>query len=121
MRPAPCLQDRPGLASRLVELVVAAIRIGLKDAGVTGQMCLRMLPGPVARVIEHCRRRCPAAKWLIIAHIDPTSPGGGLALGKHRNRRVVPMQPLACKDMRFNPLEERLVHRPTSPSLGSQG
>src|SRR6516225_11868783 len=81
MRPATCLQDCPRLAIDLVKSVVAAVGVGLKDPGVARQMCLRMLAATVARVIEHRRRRCPAAKGSIITDINPTSSSIGLALG----------------------------------------
>src|SRR6516225_7269749 len=121
VRPAGGLQDRPRLAIGLVEPVVAAVSVGLEDTGVPGQMRFRVLTGSVARVIEHGRRRRPAAKWSIIAHVDPTSPDVSLALGQYRNRRVSTVQPLGRKNVRFDALEDRLEHGATGPDLISQG
>ena len=78
----------PGLRSAQIELVVAVIGVGLQDAGVAGQMRLRMLAAPIARVIEHRRRRPGAAERPVVADVDPEPPGVGLALGQHRHRRA---------------------------------
>jgi len=96
MGPAGCLQDRPRLAICLVELVVAAVGVGLQHPGVGGQMRLGMLAAPVARVVEHDRCWRRAAKRPVIADIDPESASDGLALGEHRYGRVVAVQPLGC-------------------------
>lgn len=48
MRPAGSLPDRPGLAPGQIELVVPVIGVGLQDAGIPGQMPLRMLALAVA-------------------------------------------------------------------------
>jgi site-specific DNA recombinase len=45
--PTRGLGDRPGLSVRLVERVVAGIGIGLQDAGIAGQMQVRVLGRPV--------------------------------------------------------------------------
>ena len=73
MRPTRRLQDRARLAVRQIELVVAVVGVRLKDAGVSGEMRLRMLPAPVARVVEDRRGR-PAAERPIVADIDPEPP-----------------------------------------------
>ena len=121
MDPAGRFQDRPRLAIGLVELVVSAIGVGLENPGVVGQMRLGMLAGAVARVIEHRRRRRGAAERPIVAHIDPTSPGVGLAFGQDRHGGVIAMQSLGREDMRFDPPEERLQHRAAGPDLIGQG
>jgi hypothetical protein len=51
------------------------------------------------RVIEHRRRRRRPAKRWIVAHIDPTSPGVGLALGQNRHSGVVTVQSLGGEDV----------------------
>jgi hypothetical protein len=81
MAPARRLEDRTGTAAWLVKLLVAAIGVGLQNAGKTCEMALGMFAGAVVRVIEHRRRRILSAERLIIAHIDPTSGDVGLALG----------------------------------------
>ncbi len=73
MDPAGCFQDRARIAIR------SAISVGLENPSVVGEMRLGMLAGAVARVIEHRRRRHGAAERAIIAHVNPTSPGVGLA------------------------------------------
>jgi hypothetical protein len=45
MRPAGRLDDRPRLAVGLIQLVVAAISVGLENPGIAGQMPGRMLAG----------------------------------------------------------------------------
>src|SRR5205809_235667 len=79
-------------ATGLVELAIAAVGVGLEDAGVVGQMRLGMLAGPIARVIEHGRRRRRSAEWLVVAHIDPDATGIGLAFGENGNGGVIPVQ-----------------------------
>ena len=39
------------------------------------------------------------AKRPVVAHIDPTSPGVGLALGQDRHNGVVAVQPLGAEDV----------------------
>src|ERR1700722_7575228 len=51
--PTGRFEDRARPAARLVEVAIAAAGIGLEDSGVAGQVCLGMLTGPIARVIEH--------------------------------------------------------------------
>src|SRR6185436_12455995 len=75
MHPTRRLDDRPRLASGLVQLVVATIGIGLEDAGITGQMRLRVLAAAIARVIEHRCRRVLAAERPVVPNVNPTSPG----------------------------------------------
>ena len=74
-------------------------------------MALRMFAAPVTRVIEHRRRRSGAAEGRIVADIDPTAPGVGLALGQHGNRSVVPMQPLGGQHMRLDETPQRIERR----------
>jgi hypothetical protein len=81
MHPTRRLDDRPRLASSLVQLVVAAIGIGLEDAGVACKMLGGMLAAAIARVIEHRRRRALAAEGPVVPNVNPTSPGVGLAGG----------------------------------------
>ena len=81
MAPARRLEDRTGTAAWLVKLLVAAIGVGLQNAGKTCEMALGMFASAIVRVIEHRRRRILSAERLIIAHIDPTSGDVGLALG----------------------------------------
>ena len=99
MRPARRLDDRARLAVGFIELGVAAISVGLEDPGIAGQMRLRMLAAAIARVIEHRRRRRRPGERPIVAHIDPTSPDVGLALGQDRHGGVVAVQALGGKHM----------------------
>ena len=80
-----------------------------------------MPAGPVARVIEHRRRRIPPAERPIVAHVNPTSPGVGLALGQDRNRGVIAVQSFGREDMRFHTPEDRFEHRAAGPNLIGQG
>ena len=84
----------PWRARGVVQLVVAAIGVGLQDAGEALKMPRGMLLPAIARgVIERGRRR-PAAKRPVVAHIGPDVPCDGLALGQDRHRGVVAVQPL---------------------------
>src|SRR4051812_9482202 len=65
------LDDRPRLTSGLVQLVVAAISVGLEDAGITGQMSGRMVAPAITRIVEHRRRWVRAGKRPVIAYIRP--------------------------------------------------
>jgi len=93
------LDKRARLAIGLVQLVVAGVGVGLENPGIAGQMRLRVLAAAIARVIEHRRRRGRPAKRPVVAHIDPTSPGVGLALGQDRHNGVVAVQPLGAEDV----------------------
>ena len=73
-------------------------------------MRLRMLAPAIARVIEHRRRRPGAAEGLVIAHVDPTSPGVGLALGQNGHGGIVPMQPLGRHHMGLHQAKDRIEH-----------
>src|SRR5579862_6216974 len=79
MHPACGLLDRLRLAGCCVELAVAVEGIGLEDAAVAGEMCLRVLTLSIARVVEHRCRRVRSAERPVIPHIDPASAGIGLA------------------------------------------
>ncbi|MCP1843033.1 hypothetical protein ACVIHI_004047 [Bradyrhizobium sp. USDA 4524] len=57
MDPTSRFADKPRTSLGLVELDVSAEGVGLEDAGVVGQMRLRMLTTSIARVIKHRRRR----------------------------------------------------------------
>jgi hypothetical protein len=121
MRPTGRLDDRPRLAIGLVQLVVAAIGIGLEDPGIAGQMPGRMIAPAIARIVEHRRRRVPATKWSIVAHINPTSPGGGLSRRQHRHARVVAVQPLGGKNVCLHSSQQRCQHGAARPHLVGQG
>jgi hypothetical protein len=108
------------LAAGLVELAIAAVGVGLEDSGIVGQMRLGMLAGPIARVIEHCRRRRRPAEGLVVANINPDSAGVGLAFGQDRHRGVVPMQSLGAQDVGLDALEQRRQRRRAAADLVGQ-
>jgi hypothetical protein len=74
-------------------------------------MRLGVLAASIARVIEHCRGRCSTAKRAIVAHINPTSPGVGLALGEYRYGGVIAVQSVSREDMRFDTPQDRFQNR----------
>jgi len=113
----PGFQDRPRFAIGLIELVVSAIGISLENPSVVCQMCLRMFARTITRVVEHCRRRRAARKRSIIAHINPTSPGGRLAFGEHWHRGVVAVQSFRREHVGFNPSEDRFEHGAAGTNL----
>ena len=89
MAPARRLQDGTRASLIGIQLAVAAIGIGLQDAGPGSEMLPWMFPRAVARVEEQRRRRRPAAERAVVADVGPTSCRDGLALGQHGHRRVV--------------------------------
>src|SRR5437762_1870873 len=80
MYPAARLDDRPRPAVGFVQFVVSAVSIGLKDAGIIGEVPNRMCTAAVARIIEHCRRRGRSAERPVVAQIGRAAcreRGGG--------------------------------------------
>ena len=57
----------------------------------------------------------------IVAHVNPTSPGIGLAFGQDRHGGVIAVQSFSREDMRFNTPEDRFQHRAAGPDLVGQG
>src|ERR1700716_951595 len=84
-------------------------------------MRLGMLGGSITRAVEQASRRRGAAEGAILAHVTPTSPGGGLALGQDRDRGVIAVQSFGREDMRFYTPENRFEHRAASSNLIGQG
>jgi hypothetical protein len=110
MGPAGRFQDRSGLAASFVEPVVSRIGVRLQQAGPAGEMRLDMRAAAIARVVEHRRRRCSSSKRAIVARVNPAASGHGLALGKHRHGRIVPVQPFGGEDMRLDATQDGLQH-----------
>src|SRR3981189_3774226 len=84
-------------------------------------MRLGMLAGSITRVVEHGSRRRGAAERAIVAHVNPPSPGVGLALGQDRNRGVIAVQSFGREDMGFYTPENRFEHRAASSNLIGRG
>ena len=99
-----CRHLPPRPVEQRIEAVVA---ISLKDAAEVGQMPLRVLAAPIAGGIEDRSRRRRPGERLIVAHVNPYSPGRALALRQDRDRRVVAMKPLSLEHMRLDQVEER--------------
>ena len=89
----------PRRAIASVELAEAGIGVGLEDAAPAGEMRFGMLATAVAGVAEERGRRCAAGEGAVVADIDPEPAGVGLALGQHRHRGVVAVQPLGRQHM----------------------
>jgi len=121
VHPARRLDERARLAVGLIELGVSAKSVGLEDPGIAGQVRLRMIAAPVARVIEHRRRRRRPAERSIVAHIDPTSPGVGLTLGQDRHGGVITVQSLGGEDVSLDAPEQRRQHGAAAAHLVGQG
>jgi hypothetical protein len=60
----------------------------------------------VPQELEECRWRVETAEGRAVAHVDPGSPGGRLALGEHRHRHVVGIYASAGQYVGADPLEE---------------
>lgn len=109
--PTGCFIDRPRFSPRKIELVIAVKGIGLQDAGVLGQVRLRVLALAIGRVIKYRRRRRRAAKWPVIPDIDPAPARDRLALGQDRYRRIITVEPFGGQNMRFDTPQQRLQRR----------
>ncbi len=118
--PSSRLDDRRRPALGFVQFVVPGIGIGLKDAGIAGEVLNRMCTAAVARIVEHRGRRRRAAERPVVAHINPTSAEIGLAPRQYRHRRVVAVQSFGGKDMRLDPLDQRRQDRATRTDLVGQ-
>lgn len=57
----------------------------------------------------------------MVTHVNPYSPGGALALGQDRDRRVVTVKPLGLEHMRLDQVEDRLEGEGDVPDLIGQG
>lgn len=79
-----------------------------------------MLTGSVARGVEESRRRCRAAKWFVVAHINPDATRLGLAFRQDRDRRVVAVQAVGAQDMGFDQRMKRTQRRRTRAHLIGQ-
>ena len=108
MCPAERPGDSAGSASRLEQLVVPGIGDGLQDAAVVGEMITRVFAPPVARVMEHRRRRGRTAERSVVADIGPDAADIGPNLGEHGHRGIVAVEALDGKDMRFDQRMQRL-------------
>jgi len=121
MHPTRRLDKRARLAIGLVELVVAGIGVGLENPGIAGQMRVRVLAAAITRVIEHRRRWRRPGKRPVVAHIDPTSPGIGLAFGQDRHDGVVAVQSLGGEHVSLDAPDQRRQYRAAAAYLISQG
>jgi hypothetical protein len=93
------LGDRPRLSIGFVQGVVADIGVGLQDAGIAGQVSVRMLGRPVARVAEHRGWWRRPTKGPVVTDIGPDPTGDGLAPGQHGDGGVVAVQARGGEDM----------------------
>ncbi len=119
--PTRGFQNGSGLAIGLVQLVVAAVGVGLEYPRVTGEVGLWTFGGAVSRVVEHRHRRCGAAEWAIVAQVNPTSPRGSLALCQDGHSGVVAVQPFGREDMGFHAPQQRLEHGAAGAHMVGQG
>ena len=104
--PTGGLDQRPRTSAGLVELAVAAVSVSLEDARPPGQVFLGVLSRPVARIVEHRRRRVRAREGAIVAHIGPEPGLVAPALGQDRNGGVVAVQALDRQDVSLDAIEE---------------
>ncbi len=107
MRPTRGLDDRPRYSIRLVQGVVAGIGISLQDAGIAGQVLVRVFGRPVPRVAEHRGRRRRSAKGPVVTDIGPDPASDGLAPGQHGDGGVVAVQPLGGEHVGVDQHHER--------------
>jgi hypothetical protein len=89
-------------------VVVSIKGVGLDQADIAGQVALRMLSSPVARVIEQGRRRILAAKRPVVPYIGPDPTEDSLQFCQHRHRRIVGVDAFRPHDMGTNRLNNRV-------------
>ena len=99
--------QRPGFAPWTVKVVEPRIRVGLQDAGVAGQMLVRVLAPAVGRVVEYGSRRFWPAERLVVAHVGPQATSHRLALRQHGHGCVVAMDALGRHHVRLDQRGER--------------
>jgi hypothetical protein len=80
-----------------------------------------MLAGPIARVVEHRRRRILPGERTIVAHINPTSPGVAVPFGQDRHSHVVAVQSLSRENVSLHPPEEGCQRCAAASHLIGQG
>ena len=99
MAPAERAVDRTGIAAGAVEVVVAAVGIGLQDALPSGEVPVGMGHLPVAGEVKQRGRRRAARKGAVVADIGPEPCRARAAPRQQRHCRVVAVQPLRPQDM----------------------
>ena len=109
MCPAQRLCQRTGAAVDFEQWIIAAIGIGLQNAGEALQMALGMFLPPIARGIIEGRRRLESAERPVIPDIGPDAARIGLSLRQDRHGRVIAMQPLGGQEH-----APRSTHAPAS-------
>ena len=119
--PACGLDHRRRPAPAVIKVVVARIGIGLQDAAIGRQMLPRVFPGPAARIMEGRGRRVGTAERPVVPHVGPQPPRVGLALGQHRNRRVVAVDPIRRQHVTPDRLHDRGErHRTGADTVGQR-
>lgn len=79
-------------------------------------MSLRMLTAPITRSVINRRRWCLAPEWLIIAYVNPYTPGRTFAFRPDWNGGVITMKPLSGKDVVLNQFEDAMRADVPSPT-----
>lgn len=85
------LQHRTGLPAEGVELVVAAIGVGLQYPRPGRDMRAWMFAAPVAGIVEQRGGRIGTREWSVVVNIHPEPGDIGLAPGHHGDGRIVAM------------------------------
>lgn len=121
MRPTQRLGQRTRITIHLKQRIVAAIGVGLQNAGEALEMALGVLLSPIARgIVERCRRRLPTER-PVIPDIGPDASGVGLAFGEDRHGGVIAMQTLGGQYMRLDQPMQRLQRRGAGADLVGRG
>ncbi|MCY1312682.1 hypothetical protein D9M70_631250 [compost metagenome] len=120
MGPAQGLDDQPGLTVRCEQPVVTGIGVGLQDAGEAAQVLVGVIARAVSRSPEQHRRRIGAAEGPIVADIDPSPAGFGLALRQDRDRGIIAMEAFGCHDMALDQGMERPQRRGAGADMVGQ-
>ena len=119
--PAERAEHRRGFAGRIVNAVIAAIGVGLQDAGPARQMPGRMFHSAVGReVIERCRW-CPTCKGPVIPQVSPEPSRLRPTLGHQRHGRVIGVQSFCTENMGADQIVDRLQRGGAGPDLVGQG
>ena len=119
--PAQRAGHRPRSAISPVEVVVAAIGIGLQDAPPAREMPIGVGLLPVAGEEEQRGRRCAAGEGAVVADIGPEPRGPRPAPGQQRHGRVVAVQAVGRQHMLRDQGMERLQRDGGMADLVGQG
>ena len=118
--PAKCADHQRGAAVGTIEVVVAAIGIGLQGAVPSGEMRVGVGLLAIGREVEECGGRRAARERAVIADVSPEPRLLCCSPGQKRHGGVVTMQPLGGQNMGTDQVMDRLQGRRAGSDLIGQ-